>query len=130
LGQIGCMYSTLDELEFRSSPPSTRYGWPSTMSCVTLPRFSRCGAGWFDNDGAIRAQAETNSSSQMECLIPSAPVRLSRLAGGVLQILGRLRQQIWHDRTTVQPFHPLDHAFGIEYRPRPVRVDDFVHREE
>ena len=48
LGQIGFIYSRLDDEELRSSPDSIRKGFPSTMSCVAAPRFSRCGGamGW------------------------------------------------------------------------------------
>jgi hypothetical protein len=39
----------LDELEFPSSPPSIRKGFPSTISWVALPFFCKCGifcTGW------------------------------------------------------------------------------------
>lgn len=42
-GQSGFMCSRLEELELKSSPPSIKKGFPSTMSCVVTPRFSKCG---------------------------------------------------------------------------------------
>ncbi len=41
--QMGSMYARHDELELCSSPPSTRKGLPSTMSCMALPCVRRCG---------------------------------------------------------------------------------------
>jgi hypothetical protein len=43
-GHSGFMYSKLEELELKSSPPSIKKGLPSTMSCIVTPRFSRCGS--------------------------------------------------------------------------------------
>ena len=41
LGQMGFMYSRLDEEELCSSPESMRNGLPSTINWVAAPRFSR-----------------------------------------------------------------------------------------
>src|SRR5688572_10881153 len=38
------MYSRLDEEELPNSPPRTRKGAPSTMSCVAAPCLRRCGS--------------------------------------------------------------------------------------
>src|SRR5262245_17121841 len=40
---MGCMYSRLEEDELPSSPPRTRKGLPSTISCVAEPCLRRCG---------------------------------------------------------------------------------------
>ena len=43
LGQSGRMYSMLEALELFNSAPRIRNGLPSTINCVAVPRFSRCG---------------------------------------------------------------------------------------
>jgi hypothetical protein len=42
-GQIGFIYSRLEELELCSSPASMTNGRPSTMSWVALPCLRSCG---------------------------------------------------------------------------------------
>jgi hypothetical protein len=43
IGQIGFVYSTLEELLLLSSPASARNGWPSTISWVAVPCFRKWG---------------------------------------------------------------------------------------
>src|ERR1700730_12892605 len=46
-GQIGLMYSTLEDDEFPNSPASTRNGLSSTTSCVAEPCLRRKGGRFF-----------------------------------------------------------------------------------
>src|SRR5208283_1935570 len=55
------MYSMLDALELFNSAPRTRNGLPSTINCVAVPRFWRCGTFVenFDCENVTEASAST-----------------------------------------------------------------------
>src|SRR5262250_2874410 len=66
------MYSRLEEDELPSSPPRTRNGAPSTMSCVAAPCLRRCGSedGCATQVGLGRAAMKTQIAAKItiQCL--------------------------------------------------------------
>src|SRR5215813_4422563 len=66
------MYSRLEEDELPSSPPRTRNGAPSTMSCVAAPCLRRCGSedGCATLIGLGHADAKTQTAAKttIQCL--------------------------------------------------------------
>src|SRR5215470_5263143 len=66
------MYSRLEEDELPSSPPRTRKGLPSTMSCVAAPCLRRCGSedGCATLIGLGHADAKTQTAAKttIQCL--------------------------------------------------------------
>src|SRR5262245_26626782 len=63
---MGRMYSRLEEDELPSSPPSTRKGLPSTISCVAEPCLRRCGSeeGCATQMGPGQAAAKTQTTAK------------------------------------------------------------------
>src|SRR5262245_21301277 len=66
-GHTGRLYSRLEEDELPSSPPRTRKGLPSTISCVAAPCLRRCGS----EDGCATqtgpAKTQTAAKTIIQC---------------------------------------------------------------
>jgi hypothetical protein len=78
-GHTGFMYSVLEEAVFASSPPSTRNGFPSTISCVAVPCFSRCAVDWAPAAPVLQRKNPHIRTLETKSSIDIHPLSLSAL---------------------------------------------------